>query len=197
MFPRFERDDELGFVINDQDLEDNQLKSIIQRLAEDEEVCRLISDERMRCEQHKNNYTKLKIEFAKNFHEKRLLQTDLITLQSQHNDLKDTSSKALSQMETEVSELKCQLEYLHTQLPTRAQELSFRNNILVQTEATWSKKLGALLKEVDELKSSEASLLSENQCLKSDLSRLAGLAKQERSDFESLYEKKYRRKGWC
>ena len=93
------------FVI-DPDLEDNKLRNIIQRLVDDEEVSKLITDERMRCEQHKNNYTKLKTEYSKVFHENKLIQSDLSSLKLNYNDLKDASAKALSEMESEVAHLK-------------------------------------------------------------------------------------------
>ena len=107
------------------------MRGIIHRLADDHQVFKLVSDERMRCEQHKNNYTKLKIEFEKISHERRLIQSDLSSLQLEPNDLKDTSAKALSQMESVISELKSQLEYLHAQLPTKAHELQIRNAIFL------------------------------------------------------------------
>ena len=46
-------------LIIEPDLEDNNLRGIIHRLADDQHVFKLVSDERMRCEHHKNNYTKL------------------------------------------------------------------------------------------------------------------------------------------
>ena len=175
----------------DHELEDNKLLSIIQRLADDEEICKLISDERMRCEQHKKNYSKLKTEFNKITHENRLLHSDYSNLQLQYNDLKDTSAKALNHMEKEISDLKCQLEYLHTKLPTKAQEIHTRNEILLQTESTWGQRVVDLIREVDEYKASEANLLSENQCLKSDLSLLKESTRQEKTELSLVHEKKY------
>ena len=175
----------------DPDLEDNKLRSIIQRLAEDEEICKLVSDERMRCEQHKRNYSKLKTEFNRIAHDNRLVHSDLSNLQSQYNDLKDTSAKALNHMQTEISELKCQLEYLHTKLPTKAQEMQTKNKIFLKTESEWGQKVIDLLQQVESVKVSEAQLLSENQCLKSDLSRLMKSASQEKIELDLMHEKKY------
>ena len=185
------RNDESGLFTLDQNLEDNKLRSIIQRLADDEEICKLISDERMRCEQHKQNYSKLKTEFNKITYENRLAHSDLNSLHLQYNDLKDTSAKALKHMEKEIYDLKCQLEYLHTKLPTKAQEVHTKREILLQVESTWGQRVADLLKEVEEFKASEAHLLSENQCLNSDLSRLKESLIQEKIDLNSLHEKKY------
>ena len=175
----------------DGELEDNKLLSIIQRLADDEEICKLVSDERMRCEQHKKNYSKLKTEFNKITHENRLLHSDYSNLQLQYNDLKDTSAKALKHMEKEISDLKCQLEYLHTKLPTKAQEIHTRNEIFLQNESTWGQRVVDLIREVEEFKTSEANLLSENQCLKSDLAMLKESTRQERTELSLVHEKKY------
>ena len=173
------------------DLEDNNLRGIIHRLADDQQVFKLVSDERMRCEHHKNNYTKLKIEFEKISHERRLIQSDLSSLQLEHNDLKDTSAKALSQMESVISELKSQLEYLHTQLPTKAHELQIRNAIFLQADSKWRTRLANCLAEVESLKSSKANVASENECLKSDLSRLNTQVAQEKQGLEILHKKKF------
>ena len=173
------------------DLEDNNLRGIIHRLADDQQVFKLVSDERMRCEHHKNNYTKLKIEFEKISHERRLIQSDLSSLQLEHNDLKDTSAKALSQMESVISELKSQLEYLHTQLPTKAHELQMRNDIFLQADSKWRTRLANCLAEVESLKSSKANVASENECLRSDLSRLTTQVAQEKQGLEILHKKKF------
>ena len=173
------------------DLEDNNLRGIIHRLADDQQVFKLVSDERMRCEHHKNNYTKLKIEFEKISHERRLIQSNLSSLQLEHNDLKDTSAKALSQMESVISELKSQLEYLHTQLPTKAHELQIRNAIFLQADSKWRTRLANCLAEVESLKSSKANVASENECLKSDLSRLNTQSAQEKQGLEILHKKKF------
>ena len=188
-----ERNDESGQFTLDPDLEDNKLRSIIQRLADDEEICKLISDERMRCEQHKKNYSKLKTEFNKIAHDNRLVHSDLSNIQLQYNDLKDTSAKALNDMENEISDLKCQLEYIHTKLPTKAQEIQTKNEILLQSESSWGQRIANLLQEIEIVKTSETQLLSENQCLKSDLSRLNECVSHEKIELNTIQEKKYQK----
>ena len=119
-----------------------------------------------------------------------MIQSDLSSLQLNYNDLKDASTKALSEMESEVTELKCQLEFLHTKLPTKAHEMNLKKEILLQTESTWGNKLATLLNEIEVLKVSEANLISENHYLKLDLSRIKEDAETERAEIIFSHEKK-------
>ena len=147
----------------------------------------------MRCEQHKKNYSKLKTEFNKIAHDNRLVHSDLSNIQLQYNDLKDTSAKALNDMENEISDLKCQLEYIHTKLPTKAQEIQIKNELFSQAESSWGQRVADLLQEIEIVKTSETQLLSENQCLKSDLSRLNESASHEKIELNTIQEKKYQK----
>ena len=147
----------------------------------------------MRCEQHKKNYSKLKTEFNKIAHDNRLVHSDLSNVQLQYNDLKDTSAKALNDMENEISDLKCQLEYIHTKLPTKAQEIQIKNELFSQAESSWGQRVADLLQEIEIVKTSETQLLSENQCLKSDLSRLNESASHEKIELNTIQEKKYQK----
>ena len=47
------------------DFDDQRLTNVLQRLADDAELHKLLSDEKMRCEIHRSNYEKLKVEYLK------------------------------------------------------------------------------------------------------------------------------------
>ena len=47
------------------DFDDQRLTNVLQRLADDAELHKLLSDEKMRCEIHRSNYEKLKAEYLK------------------------------------------------------------------------------------------------------------------------------------
>ena len=49
----------------DGDFDDQRLGEILQRLADDAELHKLLSDEKMRCEIHRSNYEKIKAEYLR------------------------------------------------------------------------------------------------------------------------------------
>ena len=49
----------------DGDFDDQRMGEILQRLADDAELHKLLSDEKMRCEIHKSNYEKIKAEYLR------------------------------------------------------------------------------------------------------------------------------------
>ena len=49
----------------DGDFDDQRLSEILQRLADDAELHKLLSDEKMRCEIHRSNYEKIKAEYLR------------------------------------------------------------------------------------------------------------------------------------
>ena len=51
--------------VEDLNFDDQRLNEVLQRLADDAELHKLLSEEKMRCEIHKSNYEKLKAEYLK------------------------------------------------------------------------------------------------------------------------------------
>ena len=47
------------------DFDDQRMAEILQRLADDAELHKLLSNEKMRCEIHKSNYEKIKAEYLR------------------------------------------------------------------------------------------------------------------------------------
>ena len=52
-------------LANQSDFDDEKMADILQRLADDAELHKLLSDEKMRCEIHKSNYEKIKAEYLR------------------------------------------------------------------------------------------------------------------------------------
>ena len=50
---------------DDVDFDDQRMVEVLQRLADDAELHKLLSDEKMRCEIHRSNYEKIKAEYLK------------------------------------------------------------------------------------------------------------------------------------
>lgn len=89
------------------------LNSDLNQNQSDNEVRKFLEDERARCEQHKNNYTILKIENQKLREEYLSLQNETRQILIECNQAKDASEKsvemackALNSKQTEIESLR-------------------------------------------------------------------------------------------
>ncbi|KAG1679708.1 Centrosomal protein [Nymphon striatum] len=116
------------------------------KLLEETDFQKMLSDEKMRSEQHKTNYQILKIEHSRLKNDNARLECDLKTALDDNKRLIEASKKGETYYKSEIADMKTQIqiaqaqhieeeENLHTQLRTEIEQVYKEKYLQVQLEA--------------------------------------------------------------
>lgn len=96
--------------------DDQRMEELLQRLADDAELHKLLSDEKMRSEIHRSNYEKLKAEYLKLVHTSKQVMSEAAHLEAEKEAIEDEARLEKKKLEEQVEALKDQIASLQSQV---------------------------------------------------------------------------------
>ncbi|XP_078595219.1 uncharacterized protein LOC144872682 isoform X1 [Branchiostoma floridae x Branchiostoma japonicum] len=138
------------------------------RLASETELQKMLTDEKMRSEQHKTNYETLKAEHTRLQDEHILLQEELRGLRETHSSTHAECQTLIAQARLEVSQKIAQIEELKSQIMTSQRLEMIRVEVREEVEGPYRERITKLDEEVDKLRTEMNQLRYEHSFLKSE-----------------------------
>ena len=108
-------------------LKSDELEAILNQLNRDGELEAMLSQERMRAERHRNNYAKIKEEYAKLVHENRLLASEISRMDGTCKAARSTALAVKQQSDADLCRINEEVKMLEIQVPSAAELLDLEN----------------------------------------------------------------------
>ncbi|XP_050412779.1 centrosomal protein of 83 kDa [Patella vulgata] len=144
------------------------LSSQLPRLTQETELQKMLSDERMRSEQHKTNYQQLKSEHSRLQDEYMHLQNEVRTTIEESRIVQEKYKTMYDQTRQELAERMAEIEDLKTKVisPQRLEILKMQ--VIEDLEVTYREKYQHQEQEIDEHRTSQNKLRYELSFVKSE-----------------------------
>ncbi|KAK6176330.1 hypothetical protein SNE40_014634 [Patella caerulea] len=144
------------------------LSSQLPRLTQETELQKMLSDERMRSEQHKTNYQQLKSEHSRLQDEYMQLQNEVRTTIEESRIVQEKYKTMYDQTRQELAERMAEIEDLKTKVisPQRLEILKMQ--VIEDLEVTYREKYQKQEQEIDEHRTSQNKLRYELSFVKSE-----------------------------
>ncbi|XP_019633457.1 PREDICTED: centrosomal protein of 83 kDa-like [Branchiostoma belcheri] len=138
------------------------------RLASETELQKMLTDEKMRSEQHKTNYETLKAEHTRLQDEHILLQEQLRGLRESHTSVQAECQTLIAQARLEVSQKIALIEELKSQVMSSQRLEMIRVQVREEVEGPYRERISKLDGELDKLRTEMNQLRYEHSFLKSE-----------------------------
>ncbi|KAI8503451.1 establishment of centrosome localization [Branchiostoma belcheri] len=138
------------------------------RLASETELQKMLTDEKMRSEQHKTNYETLKAEHTRLQDEHILLQEQLRGLRESHTSVQAECQTLIAQARLDVSQKIALIEELKSQVMSSQRLEMIRVQVREEVEGPYRERISKLDQELDKLRTEMNQLRYEHSFLKSE-----------------------------
>nr|XP_002732997.2 PREDICTED: centrosomal protein of 83 kDa-like [Saccoglossus kowalevskii] len=164
------------------------MQGTLPKLAQETELQKMLTDERMRCEMHKTNYQTLKAEHQRLQDELQRVQSNLDRQTEESRMMEERCQTLVSRARKELSEKTAEVEEFKTQVVTPQKMELMRLKIADELEHPYRERLGRMDSEVEKYRSDFNKLRYEYSFLKQEYEHEKAEAKRMMDEMKIQYE---------
>ncbi|XP_023334218.1 centrosomal protein of 83 kDa [Eurytemora carolleeae] len=163
-----------------------ELSGVLNLLEKDQELQDLLCDVQERAENHRENYSKLKLEHSKLIHQVKVLESELGSVQEENIELRDQIRVVSEKAAQETTELRTQIILFKEQGPSGVGiKTAWTERIKEEVETSWRERWKSVTEDLENQESRINELIQENSHLKH--SYQVGLAEVDSSMKELVF----------
>ena len=129
----------------------DEAEGIINNLVREVDLEDLLVDIQIRSDQHRQNYAALKTQHEKVLHQLKILESEIVKLETEKHDLETEVGDLVDKTVHETNELKREISFLESQIPTESSIREIEDRVKEEVESVWKSKITELTQENDRL----------------------------------------------